>query len=54
MTIIELIDAHDGFHIITNRIQTSDKSKMVWKIALITFFLSEGIDILNTFKKRNN
>lgn len=48
MTIVELIDAHDGFHIITSRIQTTDKKKMVWIIALITFFLSAALDNLTT------
>lgn len=48
MTIVELIDAHDGFHIITNRIRTSDKKKMVWIISLITFFLSAALDNLTT------
>ena len=39
MTIVELIDAHDGFFIITSRIKTTDKKKLVWLIAFITFFL---------------
>jgi len=48
MTIVELIDAHDGFHIITTRIKTTDKKKMVWIISLITFFLSAALDNLTT------
>lgn len=48
MTIVELIDAHDGFDIITNRIQTSDKRKLVWIVAVITFFLSAVLDNLTT------
>src|SRR5262245_28842477 len=32
MTIVELIDAHDGFEIITNRIKTTNKSKLIWII----------------------
>lgn len=38
MTIVELIDAHDGFLIITNKIQTTNKKKLVWIVSLITFF----------------
>lgn len=48
MTIVELIDAHDGFEIITSRIQTTNKRKLVWMIAFITFFLSAALDNLTT------
>lgn len=48
MTIVELIDAHDGFFIITSRIKTTKKRKLVWLIALITFFLSAALDNLTT------
>ena len=40
MVIVELIDAHDGFEIITERIQSTNKKKLVWIIGIITFFLS--------------
>jgi len=48
MTIVELIDAHDGFFIITSRIKTTNKKKLVWIIAFITFFLSSVLDNLTT------
>ncbi len=48
MTIVELIDAHDGFQIIIDKIQTSNKKKLVWSIAFITFFLSAALDNLTT------
>jgi Na+/H+ antiporter NhaD/arsenite permease-like protein len=48
MTIVELIDAHDGFEIITSRINTTSKKKLVWIIGLITFFLSAVLDNLTT------
>lgn len=48
MTIVELIDAHDGFYIITSRIKTTNKRKLVWLIAFITFFLSAVLDNLTT------
>lgn len=48
MTIVELIDVHGGFAIITNRITTRDKTKLLWLIAFITFFLSSLLDNMTT------
>lgn len=48
MTIVELIDAHDGFDIITTRINQTNKRKLLWIVALITFFLSAILDNLTT------
>ena len=48
MTIVELIDAHDGFEIITSRISTTSKKKLVWIIGFITFFLSAVLDNLTS------
>jgi NhaD family Na+/H+ antiporter len=48
MTIVELIDAHDGFEIITKRIKTRNKKKLLWIIALLAFFLSAVLDNLTT------
>ena len=48
MTIVELIDAHDGFEIITQRIKTTDKRKLLWIIGLLSFFLSAILDNLTT------
>ncbi|HLG41317.1 MAG TPA: sodium:proton antiporter NhaD [Chitinophagaceae bacterium] len=48
MTIVELIDAHDGFEIITGRITTVRKKKLIWIIALLSFFLSAVLDNLTT------
>ena len=48
MTIVELVDAHDGFEIITSRITTTNKRKLLWIIAFITFFLSAILDNLTT------
>jgi Na+/H+ antiporter NhaD/arsenite permease-like protein len=48
MVIVELIDAHDGFEIITQRIQTTSKRKLVWLVGIITFFLSAVLDNLTT------
>ncbi len=48
MTIVELIDSHDGFTLITDRIKTRSKAKLLWIIAIITFFLSALLDNLTT------
>lgn len=48
MTIVELIDAHDGFVVITEKIKTKSAVKLLWIIAIITFFLSALLDNLTT------
>lgn len=48
MTIVELIDSHNGFDIITQKISTKSKSKLLFIIAVITFFLSALLDNLTT------
>lgn len=48
MTIVELIDAHDGFEVITSKIKTTDKRKLLWIIAFLAFFLSAVLDNLTT------
>lgn len=48
MVIVELIDAHDGFEIITERIRTTDIRKLVWLLSVVTFFLSAILDNLTT------
>jgi Na+/H+ antiporter NhaD/arsenite permease-like protein len=48
MTIVELIDAHEGFTVITDRIKTRNKVKLLWIVSIITFFLSAALDNLTT------
>ncbi|NQD94389.1 sodium:proton antiporter NhaD [Pseudomonas sp. CrR25] len=48
MTIVELIDAHEGFKVITDRIRTNKRVTLLWMVALITFFLSAALDNLTT------
>lgn len=48
MTIVELIDVHGGFHIITNKIATKNKKKLLWLIAIVTFFMSAVLDNMTT------
>lgn len=46
MTIVELIDAHDGFELITSRITTLDRRKLLVTIVLFAFLLSAVLDNL--------
>ncbi|MCX6306087.1 MAG: sodium:proton antiporter NhaD [Bacteroidetes bacterium] len=48
MTIVELIDSHEGFRIITDKIKTTNKVKLLWVISIISFFLSAVLDNLTT------
>lgn len=48
MTIVELIDAHDGFQIITDLIKTNKTRKLLWIVSFLTFFLSAVLDNLTT------
>jgi Na+/H+ antiporter NhaD/arsenite permease-like protein len=48
MTIVELIDAHDGFEIITSRIRTRNRRKLLLIISVLSFFLSAVLDNLTT------
>ncbi|HLG02768.1 MAG TPA: sodium:proton antiporter NhaD [Bacteroidia bacterium] len=48
MTIVELIDAHDGFQVITSRITTSNRRRLLLIVTVLTFFLSAVLDNLTT------
>jgi Na+/H+ antiporter NhaD/arsenite permease-like protein len=48
MTIVELIDVHGGFNIITSRITTKKKKKLLWLLTGITFIMSAILDNLTT------
>ena len=48
MTIVELIDAHEGFSVITDKINTTNKVKLMWIVTVISFFLSAALDNLTT------
>jgi Na+/H+ antiporter NhaD/arsenite permease-like protein len=48
MTIVEIIDAHEGFSIITDRIKTTNRVKLLWILGILTFFLSAALDNLTT------
>lgn len=46
MTIVELIDLHEGFTVITDKITTRDTTKLLWIVGLVSFFLSAVLDSL--------
>lgn len=48
MTIVELVDAHDGFRVITDRITTANRVKLLWILAWVTFFMSASLDNMTT------
>ncbi len=48
MTIVEVIDAHNGFDVVTSRIKTTKLSSLMLLIGLVTFFLSAILDNLTT------
>ena len=48
MTIVEVIDAHNGFEVITRRIRTQRLSTLMWLVGTVTFFLSAVLDNLTT------
>jgi len=48
MGLVELIDSHGGFELITKKLYVSDKGKLLWTIALLSFSLSAVIDSLTT------
>jgi len=48
MTIVELVDQHEGFRLITEKIKTTKKIKLLWILSILTFFMSAALDNLTT------
>ena len=48
MTIVEVIDAHDGFEVITSRINTTSQVTLMWLVGFVAFVLSAILDNLTT------
>jgi Na+/H+ antiporter NhaD/arsenite permease-like protein len=48
MTIVEITDQHDGFKVITDRIKTTNRVKLLWILSILTFFMSAALDNLTT------
>src|SRR6266567_2689056 len=46
MTIVELVDAYQGFRLITDKINTKNAKSLLWLICWVTFFLSSILDNL--------
>ncbi len=46
MTIVELVDLHKGFAVITNRIRTTKKKTLLLLVCILAFFLSATLDNL--------
>src|SRR6266545_1186186 len=48
MTIVEVVDAHNGFEVITSRVKTTSLASLMWLVGFVTFFLSSILDNLTT------
>ncbi len=48
MTIVETVDHHQGFRLITDKIKTTNKVKLLWVLSILTFFMSAALDNLTT------
>ncbi len=48
MTIVELVDVHDGFRVVTDRIKTANPVKLLWVISWLAFILSAVLDNMTT------
>jgi len=46
MTIVEVVDAHNGFEVITSRIKTQRLSTLMWMVGFVSFFLSSMLNLL--------
>lgn len=48
MTVVEVVDAHDGFDVITSRLKARTLAALLVFLCLVTFFLSAVLDNLTT------
>ncbi|MHA8084623.1 sodium:proton antiporter NhaD [Aquirufa antheringensis] len=48
MTLVELVDAHQGFYFVSRLIKTDKVIKLLWIVGLITFFMSAVLDNLTS------
>src|SRR4030065_552439 len=44
MTIVEVVDAHNGFEVITSRIRTTKLSTLMWLVGFLSFFPRPWVD----------
>ncbi|CAI9786293.1 unnamed protein product [Fraxinus pennsylvanica] len=48
MTIVEIVDAHQGFKLVTDNITTRNRRSLLWVVGFVTFFLSSVLDNLTS------
>ncbi|KAF2294642.1 hypothetical protein GH714_014086 [Hevea brasiliensis] len=48
MTIVEIVDAHQGFKLVTDNITTRKPKTLLWVVGFVTFFLSSILDNLTS------
>lgn len=48
MTIVEIVDSNGGFNFVRDIMKTRSKRKLLWRVAIATFFLSSILDNLTT------
>ncbi|XP_007042515.2 PREDICTED: Na(+)/H(+) antiporter NhaD [Theobroma cacao] len=48
MTIVEIVDAHQGFKMVTDNITTRTPRTLLWVVGFVTFFLSSILDNLTS------
>lgn len=48
MTIVEIVDAHRGFKVVTDFITTNKRRVLMWTVGILTFFVSAILDNLTS------
>lgn len=48
MTIVEIVDAHRGFKVVTDYITTNKRKVLLWTVGILTFFVSAVLDNLTS------
>ncbi|KAM0866186.1 hypothetical protein ACQ4PT_042788 [Festuca glaucescens] len=48
MTIVEIVDSHQGFKLVTDNISTRNPKTLLWVIGFVTFFMSSVLDNLTS------
>ena len=48
MTLVEVIDSHGSFRLVTDQIRTRSKLRIMWLLAVMAFFMSALLDNLTT------
>lgn len=48
MTIVEIVDSNGGFNFVRDIMKTRSKRKLLWRVAIATFFLSSILDNLTS------